>query len=666
MGWVPDDWAIDHDTLIDVGGHMQRMPMFPYFDAAHYLLMCISVREDLGATSTQFSRRHPFSCWLSSMLMSFAGSFLACFLLGEPIISPLKRHNDIILATIVWYCVFYFPFDIVYKLCKIPPIKIILCVLKEVQRTQKIAGGVKYAARLYPESYLVQTLVGVSKGAGSGVVKIVEQLVRGTWVPTNHEILRPSFTTKACAISSIIFTLERHSMYVTAPHDLVYLCVVGFFVYFKLAALLLGVQDALSPIENLFCAVFMGGMFDAFGKAIKATKEAINGNRALTEEEILAKEREKLMKRRKTTLNETPEYFLELWESCPSAKSPLAKKLFRLTMTDSSPEEVHYNKAQEVIVIKGKTSRTEIPLAKSKIEELTAISKAKQGKVQRAKTFSSFAVDPAAQEDFIAFTKCVGDVIENPTKNKRWTALLRALEPFSEGKAANILSTFEQSKLVDSILKFDADEDVNRKTMESLLNAVLCSRVLSYKNENELLQMCIEKGYSTVIEELFVHQDRIISERVLAELLKTAIQGPENLRRKRIEKLILRKYSREALSLSATHSLATGEALEIMKILTEIYQGFEVEELNNDIDEKILASKALSLITVLMNSHANRIINEDKQHQKFAEISNFIIEMQSMISTFSKVQVAFQQTAEECHSNGTVRRIHLKAHKLVL
>ena len=157
------------------------------------------------------------------MLMSFAGSFLSCFLLGEPIISPLKQHNDVILGSIVWYLIFYSPFDIVFKLSNWFPIKVILSVLKEIQRTHKIASGVKHAGRIYPESYLVQILVGVAKGAGSGVVKIVEQLARGTWIPTNHEILRPSFTTKACVIASLVFTLERHSMYVTAPHDLVYL-----------------------------------------------------------------------------------------------------------------------------------------------------------------------------------------------------------------------------------------------------------------------------------------------------------------------------------------------------------------------------------------------------------------------------------------------------------
>lgn len=187
----------------------------------------------------------------------------------------------------------------VFRLATWFPVKLGLSVLKEVQRTHKIAAGVKHAVRIYPESYLVQILVGVAKGAGSGVVKIVEQLARGTWHPTNHEILRPSFTTKACVIASIVFTLERHSMYVTAPHDLVYLCVVGFFIYFKLASLCLSVHDVLMPIENVLCAVFMGGIIDAFAKAVDATKKAIHSNRVLSEEEILSKEREKVLKKKK-------------------------------------------------------------------------------------------------------------------------------------------------------------------------------------------------------------------------------------------------------------------------------------------------------------------------------------------------------------------------------
>lgn len=264
---------LDQDILLEAGAQLHRLKMFPYFDIAHYVLMIIEVRDDLGGSAGIFSRKHPLSCWLSSMLMCFADSFLANFLLGEPVIAPFKRHDDIILATIIWYLVFYAPFDAVYKLAKVLPVKVVLSTLKEVKRAYKVSHGVSHAAKLYPNSYFVQILVGTAKGAGSGIIKTFEQLVRGVWLPNHNEVLRPSFPTKACLVASIIFALEKNSLYVSAPHDLIYLCIVGFFIYFKLSAVILHVTDPFAPFENLFCAVFMGGIWDALSRALAASRE---------------------------------------------------------------------------------------------------------------------------------------------------------------------------------------------------------------------------------------------------------------------------------------------------------------------------------------------------------------------------------------------------------
>ena len=64
-----------------------------------------------------------------------------------------------------------------------------------------------------------------------------------------------------------MFLLERLN-YIQAPHPLIYFGVVIFFVYFKLSALLLGIHDPFAPFENLFCAIFMGGMWDALRRAV--------------------------------------------------------------------------------------------------------------------------------------------------------------------------------------------------------------------------------------------------------------------------------------------------------------------------------------------------------------------------------------------------------------
>jgi len=275
MKW-PDSFKVDQEILLGVGGSVQRLKMYPYFDIAHYILMIATVRDDLGTNASSFSRRHPLSCWLSSMVICFAGNFLANFLLGEPLIAPFKKHDDILLATVVWYFVFYSPFDVVYKLSKVLPVKIVLSILKETQRAYKIHHGVAYAAKLYPNAFLIHVIVGTAKGAGSGIIRLFEQLVRGVWIPHQSEILRPSFATKACVIASIIFTLDKHSLYITLPHEIVYLGIVAFFVYFKLSAILLHVNDPLAPFENLFCALFMGGIWDALSRALSQSKERKN------------------------------------------------------------------------------------------------------------------------------------------------------------------------------------------------------------------------------------------------------------------------------------------------------------------------------------------------------------------------------------------------------
>ena len=57
--------------------------------------------------------------------------------------------------------------------------------------------------------------------------------------------------------------LEKKSELIEAPHELVYLGVAGFFIYFKLSGLLLNIHDPFTPFENCFCALAMGGIWDA-------------------------------------------------------------------------------------------------------------------------------------------------------------------------------------------------------------------------------------------------------------------------------------------------------------------------------------------------------------------------------------------------------------------
>lgn len=67
-------------------------------------------------------------------------------------------------ASLFRYLVFYSPFDIVYKVCKFLPVKLVLSSLKEVYRCKKVHDGVVHAAKIFPNSYLIMVIIGAVKG----------------------------------------------------------------------------------------------------------------------------------------------------------------------------------------------------------------------------------------------------------------------------------------------------------------------------------------------------------------------------------------------------------------------------------------------------------------------------------------------------------------------
>lgn len=74
--------------------------------------------------------------------------------------------------------------------------------------------------------------------------------------------------TKAAIAASIIFVIDKKTDWISVPHSTVYLGVVSFFVYFKISSLLINLHDPFIPFENLFCQLFMGGIWDALAHVI--------------------------------------------------------------------------------------------------------------------------------------------------------------------------------------------------------------------------------------------------------------------------------------------------------------------------------------------------------------------------------------------------------------
>ncbi|KPL97207.1 trimeric intracellular cation channel type A-like protein [Sarcoptes scabiei] len=248
---------MDPMIFLDLANELTKLKMYPYFDLAHFIVTGLYLRDDLST--------------------AFAGNILSAFLLGEPIADSFKSTNHIILATAVWYILFYSPFDFVYKIIKFLPCKIGIVIMKEIVRCKKIHAGVQHAYALYPNSYLIMIIIGTVKGNGSSFSKILERCIRGVWTPTAVEFMSPSFATKASIGASVVFVLDKKTDWISAPPSLVYLGVVIFFIYFKLSSVLLGVHDPFLPFENLVCALCFGGIWDILSDFISAKTLSENG-----------------------------------------------------------------------------------------------------------------------------------------------------------------------------------------------------------------------------------------------------------------------------------------------------------------------------------------------------------------------------------------------------
>eukprot|EP00093_Oithona_nana_P003934 03934.XXX_53396_54484_1 [CDS] Oithona nana genome sequencing. len=228
---------------------------YPWFDTCHVLLCVLAVRKEAGRG---FAWTNPFSCWLSCIVASFAGSIICNPLLGKPILGALKDEQMIVIATLVFLAVFYTPKDVFYSTVKIVPIYAVICTLKEILRAKKIYKGLEEGRQAMPSggSYLfIPVIIATLKGNGSGFAGPIVRFVRGTWDPKGQELVKPSVTTKLCFWSAIALTL-------VVDTELVYLIITGSFIAIKLSSILGESIDPFRPIENILFGILNNLTFE--------------------------------------------------------------------------------------------------------------------------------------------------------------------------------------------------------------------------------------------------------------------------------------------------------------------------------------------------------------------------------------------------------------------
>ena len=83
------------------------------------------------------------------------------------------------LASVVWWAVFYSPGDLVYSLAKNKLLYLPICVVKEIIRGKKLVGGISAARAVFPDNELIIIIIAVIKGNGSSFMKPITKLILG-------------------------------------------------------------------------------------------------------------------------------------------------------------------------------------------------------------------------------------------------------------------------------------------------------------------------------------------------------------------------------------------------------------------------------------------------------------------------------------------------------
>ncbi|XP_074139081.1 trimeric intracellular cation channel type B [Sminthopsis crassicaudata] len=253
-----------------------RMSMFPFFDIAHYLVSVMTLRQQQGAISVAW--QNPLASWFSAMLHCFGGGILSSFLLGEAPTKFLENNTNVLLASSIWYIVFYCPYDIVSECYCFLPVQLLAAGMKEVTRTWKIMGGIIHTSKNYTDSWIVLITLGWARGAGGNVITGLEQLLKGAWKPETGKFLEISYTVKITLVGSVLFTLQHIEKLPMEKHSLMF-CYTFFIVVTKITMMLTNCQSSpLTPFEIILGRMLFGLRQPEASALLRSTlKSSFNG-----------------------------------------------------------------------------------------------------------------------------------------------------------------------------------------------------------------------------------------------------------------------------------------------------------------------------------------------------------------------------------------------------
>ncbi|KAH8384297.1 trimeric intracellular cation channel type B [Drosophila serrata] len=266
---------------------LKQLPKHLIFRILHFSLISQQLRDELGGragggevrTKEDFSKAlewQPFALWLSNILLNYAGDIMGNLLLGLLPLEPLCDVSDVLLSSLIWYCIFYCPFDLGHDLANSIGFRFLATTMSTISQLQLIERGVHQAGQVYNNAIVPMLIVGTVMGSGAEVLKPMAGILINRCQQNQLAYIKMSNNSKLALFLSILYVLEIYKspliLGLTRHQLLVYSLVMT--MTFKFLSLAYRMEHFIWLMEHRLCYTFFGGLSGDLRKFFKHQRKA--------------------------------------------------------------------------------------------------------------------------------------------------------------------------------------------------------------------------------------------------------------------------------------------------------------------------------------------------------------------------------------------------------
>ncbi|KAK9853347.1 hypothetical protein WJX84_002026 [Apatococcus fuscideae] len=160
--------------------------------------------------------KYLLSYW-AGMLLATGGGVITSLLLDEPV--PFFKSNVLgVTWTLCWWLMLYFPYNLVFKLHSVLPVRLATKSCMNILRAQLLVSRVNQAVKLFPRVPMAPIVLGTLAACGGKFIVDAVNLAMGNQSGTS-EIAAPTFVSRSAFQGTLLYYGLVHVLRSVGPQE---------------------------------------------------------------------------------------------------------------------------------------------------------------------------------------------------------------------------------------------------------------------------------------------------------------------------------------------------------------------------------------------------------------------------------------------------------------